>query len=247
MVQTIEMPESALEQSPAPEPLRRPYDLEGDFSYHPVPVLAAAGLVVSLISSIAIFVWLALPLCLVGFLLSTLGLWMIRRSKGAYGGTKVAISGMVFAMLFFVGGIAFQIYAFQTEVPEGYQRKSFVADIADKLPLPKGLSFEIHPDVAALDGQRVFIKGYIYQTERVHNLQEFLFVKDNQSCCFGANPAITDRIGVVMKDGEGIDYVAGKVAVAGTFRINKNFTGAAGMEPLYILDADIFTSRVSDF
>ena len=247
MVHTMEMPESSLDKVPSPSNPRQNLDLENEFSYRPVPVLAAAGLVVSLISSIAVVVWLALPICLVGFLLSAIGLWIIRRSLGGYGGIGVAVSGMALSTLFFVGGIAFQVFAFQTEVPEGYQRKNFVSDIAQKPLVPTGLSADIHPDVKALDGQQIFLKGYIYQTERVQNLTSFLFVKDNQDCCFGANPAITDRIGVIMKEGQGIDYVAGKVAVAGTFRINPDFSNGSNLEPLYIIDADIFTSRVSDF
>ncbi len=218
-----------------------------EFSYRPVPVVAALGLILALISSAALFLWLVLPLCLLALLVSAVGFWVIRRSLGSYGGTGVALSGMFLATVFFVGGIAFQVYAYQTEVPQGYKRISFVKDISEK-----GMNFENGfvsppPDVAAFDGQKVFLKGYIYQTGELYGLQSFLFVKDNQSCCFGANPQLWDRLGVVMGEGKTITYHAGKVAIAGTFRINPKFDPSGNLEPIYIIEGDHFTTRISDF
>lgn len=218
-----------------------------EFSYKPVPVIAVMGLVLALLSFIGIFVWLAMPLCLVAFVVSALSLWVIRRSDGAFSGTMVAVSGIVLSLLFFASGIGLQVYMYQTEVPEGYQRVSFVRDISDKKVVVENGMMSPPKEVAELEGKSVFLKGYIYQTKETENLQSFLFVKDNASCCFGANPEIWDRLGVVMKDGKGIRYHAGKVAVAGTFRINPDFDPNGQLEPLYIIDADRFTTRVSDF
>lgn len=218
-----------------------------EFSYRPVPVVAVMGLVLSLLSFIGIFIWLAMPLCLVAFVVSLLGLWVIRRSEGAFGGTMVAVSGIVLSLLFFASGIGLQVYMYQTEVPEGYERVSFVRDISDKKVVVENGMMSPPAEVAELEGKSVFLKGYIYQTKETENLQSFLFVKDNASCCFGANPEIWDRLGVVMKDGKGIRYHAGKVAVAGTFRVNPDFDPNGQLEPLYIIEADRFTTRVSDF
>lgn len=218
-----------------------------DFNYHPVPVLAVVGLVLAVISSTALFVWLLLPLCLLALLLSGLGMWMIRRSDGSYGGTGVALSGMFLSLVFFMGGIAFQVYAYQTEVPAGYERISFVRDISDKRINTVDGKLTPPPDVAAFDGKKIFLKGYIYQTKQTQGLHSFLFVKDNASCCFGANPEVWDRLGVVMDGDKTINYHAGKVAVAGTFRVNPKFDPNGELEPLYIVTADQFTTRVSDF
>jgi hypothetical protein len=218
-----------------------------DFSYRPVPVLAALGLTLALISAAAVFVWLALPLCLVALIVSGLGYWTISRSRGAYGGKWVAASGMFLATVFFAGGIGFQIYAYQNEVPSGYQRVSFVNDISNKGMLMENGVVSPPPEVAALDGKKVFLKGYIYQTGQLKGLHSFLFVKDNQSCCFGANPQLWDRLGVVMQNGKSIDYHAGKVAVAGTFRLNPDFDPEANLQPIYVIEGDYFTTRISDF
>jgi hypothetical protein len=218
-----------------------------EFSYRPVPVVAVIGLVLALLSSLGIFVWLVMPLCLVAFVISALSLWVIRRSDGAYGGTMVASSGVILSLLFLASGIGLQVYMYQTEVPEGYQRVSFVRDISDKKVVVEDGQMRPPAEVAELEGKNVFLKGYIYQTKQTENLNSFLFVKDNASCCFGANPEIWDRLGVVMKDGKTINYHAGKVAVAGTFRINPDFDPNGQLEPLYIIEADQFTTRVSDF
>lgn len=218
-----------------------------DFGYHPVPVLAVVGLVLAVLSAAAVFIWLVLPLCLLAFLLSGLGLWMIQRSKGTYGGRGVAIAGLFLSLTFFLGGIGFQVYAYQTEVPEGYERVSFTKDISDKRMRMEDGKISPPPDVAAYDGKKVFLKGYIYQTKQTTGLHSFLFVKDNASCCFGANPELWDRLGVVMEGDKTINYHAGKVAVAGTFRINPKFDPNGELEPIYIITADKFTTRVSDF
>lgn len=229
-------------------PIREGHQLfhENEFSYRPVPVIAVVGLVMALLSSIALFVWLAIPLCLVGLVLSTLALFVIRRNRSIYSGTMVAVSGMLLSAIFMAGGVGYQVYTYQTEVPEGFQRVDFVKEISDKGFVVENGQTTIHPDVLELEGKEIFLKGYIYQTGRLEGLGSFLLVKDNQSCCFGADPAITDRVGVVMQQGKEISYKAGKVAVAGKFRLNKNFTNE-DKEPLYIVDGEFFTSRVSDF
>lgn len=240
--------QTTVQQSPVtPAPRRASaYEEEYTFSYRPVPVIAVVGLVLALLSSVATFIWLALPLCVVGLVVSTLAFCVIRRNKDVFSGTLVALSGMFLSAAFLTGGISYQVYTYKTEVPDGYERKSFVKDISDKGFIVENGMSTIHPDVYALEGQEIFLKGFIYQTGKLKGLQSFLLVKDNQSCCFGGNPAITDRIGVVMPEGAAIDFKAGRVGVGGTFRINPHFANQ-DKEPLYMLDGVYFTSRVSDF
>lgn len=247
-MQTLEKVEDQLvneTEIPVSQPSRS-YHEEETFSYRTVPVLAVVGLVIAFLSSVSLFVWIALPLCLVGLVVSSLALMSIRRNREIYSGTFVALSGILLSIGFLGTGISYQVYTYQTEVPEGYERKRFTQDISDKGFVVENGMQTIHPDVLALDGKKIFLKGYIYQTGKTQGLQSFLLVKDNQSCCFGATPAINDRMGVVMEEGKAIDYKAGLVGLAGTFRINPKFTDA-NLEPLYILDGVYFTSRVSDF
>ncbi|SFI00501.1 hypothetical protein [Planctomicrobium piriforme] len=243
---SVPVPEAVAEVRPVLRSAASEPELN-EFSYRPVPVIAVVGLMLALLSSAAVFIWLVLPLCLVAFVISVLGFWVIRRSRGGYGGTGVAISGMFLAFVFFTGGIGFQVYAYQTEVPPGYQRVSFSQDISDKGMRYEDGKVSAPPEVAELDGKKVFLKGYIYQTGQLENLGAFLFVKDNADCCFGGKPKLWDRLGVVMQEGKTINYRAGKVAVAGTFRLNPKFQGDNELEPIYIIEGDHFSGRVSDF
>lgn len=249
MVQALEravdVDENVAPAEPEVTPVSRYYEQE-TFTYRTVPVIAVVGLVIALLSAVAIFVWIALPLCLVGLIVSTLALFVIRRNPEIHSGTFVALAGMILSASFLAGGIAYQIHTYNTEVPEGYERISFVQDISDKGFVTENGMTSIHPDVYELDGKQIFLKGFIYQTGKLKDLKSFLLVKDNQSCCFGANPAVTDRLGVVMQEDKLIDYKAGRVGIAGTFRLNPNFANS-DLEPLYMLDGVFFTSRVSDF
>lgn len=234
---------------PAPSPsqqLPSEFSEYNEFSYRPVPVVAVVGFVLALLSSVALFVWLALPLCVIGFVVSTLAFIVIRRNKSVYSGSFFALSGMVMSLGFLAGGIGYQVYIFKNEVPPGFEKINFVQDIADKGFVTKNGQTEIHPDILALDGKKIFLKSYIYQTGKLKGLESFLVVKDNQSCCFGADPALEDRVGVIMEPGKSIDYKAGKIGIAGTFRLNEKFTNGE-REPLFLIDGEFFTSRVSDF
>jgi len=232
---------------PASTPLRQYSTEYNEFSYRPVPVIAVVGVVLALLSSVAIFFWLALPLCAIAFVVSTLAFFVIRRNKTVYSGTLIALGGMLMSLGFLAGGIAYQVHLFQNEVPEGYEKINFIQDISDKGFITKNGREYVHPDILALDGKKIFLKSYIYQTGKLKGLESFLVVKDNQSCCFGADPAIEDRVGVIMQKGKSIDYKSGKIGIAGTFHLNKNFTNNGEREPLFMIDGEYFTSRVSDF
>ncbi len=247
MVQTLEKENGTGPiVEPAPISSQQVSSEYNEFSYRPVPVVAVVGLALAMLSSIAIFFWLALPLCLVGFLVSVMAFIVIRRNKSVYSGTFVALGGMLMSLAFLAGGITYQVYIFKTEVPEGFQKINFVQDISDKGFVTENGQTTIHPDILALNGKKVFLKGYIYQTGSLRDLESFLLVKDNQSCCFGADPALEDRLGVIMNEGKMIDYKSGKVAIAGIFRLNENFQNGE-REPVFMINGEFFTTRVSDF
>ncbi len=82
--------------------------------------------------------------------------------------------------------------------------------------------------VAALDGERVEIVGYMIPEEwQRREVTEFMLVRDLLACCFGGAPQPDEWIHVSMKKGSGSPYfpfVA--VSVTGTLRIEGIDDGA---------------------
>ncbi len=242
------MPQVLDEKSvhPTVKPTRHSdYDDRSEFNYRPVPLLVVSGIVLALLSSMAIVVWIALPIALIACLLSLVGLITIARSEGAYSGIWVAAAGVALPIIFAGTGIAYQTHLYANEVPEGYQRISFYKDISEKgFVVDRGAKMP-HPDVMALDGQQIFLKGYIYPTNKMTGLTRFLLLKDNQQCCFGGKPALEDRIEVQLK-GFTFDHTYDKVSISGTFHLKPQF-GGGELEGLYVLEADSCTLSASDF
>jgi hypothetical protein len=90
----------------------------------------------------------------------------------------------------------------------------------------------ITPQIEALAGQRIRIRGYIYPTPQKRGIRQFVLVRDNQECCFGQGAALYDCILVEMAEGKSAEYTIRPVAVEGTFEI-REFAGPDG-RPLAI-------------
>ncbi len=208
-----------------------------EFNYRPVPVLAPVSFCLGILSALGFMGLLATPLGLVGIVVSTVTIFRLRHFRGEYGGMWLAVSGLVMSLTFFSWSAGSWIYGYQTEVPEGFRRLNFASDISKKgLVLKKGSRDIFPPDVKALDGQKVFLKGYIYPTKQMTGLKSFLLVKDNAQCCFGGNPALTDMIMVDMEPGKSIDFKQGAlVSVGGVFHC-RPASGPAGLSPIYTMD-----------
>ncbi len=225
---------------------REPTAVNDEFNYRPVSSLAVCALVLGLLSLVGIFLWIMLPVGLLAIVLGAIAIVSIRRWKGEYTGTGVAIAGIFFGLTTLVAGTIVQINAFQHEVPEGFTRISFVKDISAKNFVTNHRGTKLHPDVEALVGQKVFFKGFVYPTDQHMGLTSFLLLKDSKECCFGGKPPLQDKVGCIMQGGQTTNFYSGRTSVAGTFRINPKFDGGE-LEALYILECEIVTPSKSDF
>src|SRR6476646_733458 len=109
----------------------------------------------------------------------------IRREPERYSGQGMARIGLALSLVLRIGGVGYGGYVYATEVPDGYARISFAEMKPDELQERGGAI--VPPDIAALEGQKIFIKGYIRQDTitTMRNIGEFSLVRDNQQCCFG--------------------------------------------------------------
>jgi hypothetical protein len=253
------MSETLVSQSPEPAQValsndalpREPYEATelgttNTFDYRPVPVAAPVALFLGFCSFLGFFTIVGLGIALFGTLLGAICFYRIRQSKGELGGAWIAATGCLFSLVFLAGGVAWHSFNFATEVPEGFERINFRRDISLKgFPITKGQQ-TIHPDVAALEGKQVFLKGYMYPERTTDNLTSFLLVKDNEVCCFGGQPSLNDMIMIQMKDGLKVKHHSGLVAVGGVFHAAKT-PSPAGYDAVYTLDATHFESARTSF
>ena len=216
--------------------------LSNEFDYRPVPPLAAITAVLGVISLLTTLITeFALPFALFGVVLGILAGRQISRSNGEYSGTWLVRIGLFVCVLCLFGGSAFHAYVYATEVPEGYVRVSFVTDIARKDFVVRDGRQDYHPDVKALDGKPVFLKGYMYPDGRSDGLRQFILCKDSGDCCFGGKRALTDMIFINIPDGvPAASYYDGLVSVAGNFLIAPDLRRAGELKPAYRIDASHF-------
>jgi hypothetical protein len=87
-------------------------------------------------------------------------------------------------------------------------------------PVPLNAEEYLPPWLKALNGEKVALKGWMFPPLMTEGLPAFLFVRDNQICCFGREAKVYDKVRVTLKEGTTTDYIFGRpFDVIGTFRI----------------------------
>ncbi|WP_218932308.1 DUF3299 domain-containing protein [Adhaeretor mobilis] len=95
------------------------------------------------------------------------------------------------------------------------------------------------PEIEALFGGRIRIRGYMLPTPRSEGLTEFVLMRDNLECCFGPGAALFDCILVTMKDGKTAKFSTRPIAVEGTFRFQEFMDPVNGSHlAIYALDGE---------
>jgi hypothetical protein len=113
---------------------------------------------------------------------------------------------------------------FSREGKERALRVSFddidLLKILNMEPVPLNAE-EYLPDwLKGLNGQKVRLRGWMFPPLMTEGLPAFLFVRDNQICCFGREAKVYDKVRVTMKEGTTTDYIFGRpFDVVGTFHI----------------------------
>lgn len=231
------------------EVLSRPSDPGADeFEYRPLSMAAIASLVFGLVSSLTIVAaqtspaqcLMMCPIPLVGIFLGVTSLSRIRQMPNQLSGKGLAVAGLTLSLVGLIAGVGYASIIYATEVPEGYHRTSFEEMRPDEVER-RGNNL-IPRDIQQLDGKKVFIKGYMRadSTPRRHNVNKFLLVRDDESCCFGDLSSVQffDQILVTTVGKLTTDYSTGIFRTGGTLRINPENLGLGVGHPVYELEAD---------
>jgi hypothetical protein len=207
---------------------------------------AVAGIILGFLSAVMLGAaansltacFLVAPLPILGIIVSTRSLARIRSMPEDYCGAGLARTGLFLSAFFLVAGLGSGMYVAAVEVPDGYEPISFISMKPGEIEERGG---KVIPDgIRQLEGERVFIKGYMRPQEFKSNLASFLLVRDNQQCCFGplSDVKYFDQMRVELVPPLAADYSSGVFRVGGRLKINPEFVASGGSVPVYTLVAD---------
>jgi hypothetical protein len=183
---------------------------------------------------------LVAPIPIAGIFFALRAMAKIRQHPDQYTGRQVALMGLIFSVVFLVTGVGYGWYVYATEVPDGYTRISFIGMKPDELEERNG--DVVSTDVKSLEGQKVFIKGYIRPDSITvpNGIDRFLLVRDNNQCCFGDLSKIKyyDQIDVKMSGSERVDYSQGVIRIGGVLHIEPRNALTGTQNPVFSLLAD---------
>jgi hypothetical protein len=217
------------------KPMVEPVVVDNDYlDYKTLSSAAVASLVLGILSLLAfLHPWFA-AIPLLGLIFGFVAIRGIRANSDEFTGMPVAKAGLLLSLVFGVTGPSYQAYVYATEVPDGATRISY-AQLQPQENVPGQL---IPPEALELNGQQVFIKGYIYPGQQQHGITQFILCRDQGDCCFGGNPKVTDRIEVKLPPELAVSYSQRQFKLAGKFRVEPTQTGDGLGAVYYHLDAD---------
>ena len=214
-----------------------PYQQDDEFAYKSMSRAAVLSFAFGLFGLLA---WISplllfLPAC--GVVFGIVAFRNLKKFPNELIGSGIARIGMILSVCLLVASPIRHIYIYNTEVPEGYERIQFAwlksATGAPDFPTPEAI---------ALNGQKVFLKGYIHPTSVASNAAKtFVLVPDISTCCFGGQPPLTHMIEVKLVN----DTYAGKslrcFSLAGILEVHPYLKPVEGLEGVfYQLEAEHF-------
>lgn len=91
-------------------------------------------------------------------------------------------------------------------------------------PFERGM---LTQNIERLDQLKIRIRGFIRPSFKQSGLVKFVFVRDNQECCFGPGAALYDCILVELAKGTSTDFSVRPVTISGVFFV-KEYLGPDG-------------------
>jgi hypothetical protein len=208
-----------------------------DFVYKSLSRAAMLSLIFGLFSLLAWISPMLLFLPVIGLTFGFAGLSNLKRYPNELIGTPIAWIGLAMSVVILIASPAKHIYVYYTEVPEGFERVQFAAL---KSPTPE-FDFPT-PEARALNGKKIFLKGYVHPTSvSSSSSKTFVLVPDFGTCCFGTQPPLTHMIQVrLVNDGYAYKDLR-QHSLAGIFEVHDYKRPVEGLDGVYYeLEAEHF-------
>jgi len=220
--------ESDREYDPPTKPSYDP-DREIDIAYRDLNRAAVVSVIFGVVSIAALMFASLLVIPVAGMIVAAAALWQLSRPENEELGWPAAVAGMSLSGVMFVGGVSLAVYEYISELPPDCERISFF----DLQPDPDHPELPIPPSALDLNGQKIFIKGYVYPGSQRTGIKKFILVPDMGTCCFGGQPKLTDMIEVTLKDPLRVNYSYYQRKLAGTLKVDKRLKPIDGLQGVY--------------
>jgi hypothetical protein len=197
--------------------------------YRSISKAAIFSLLLGLLGLLAMVWQLLLLLPLVGLLLGLIAFRALKKFPLELTGRPIAWAGVLLNALLLVAAPARHAYVYATEVPEGYQRISF-----SSLKSPLGAADVPPQDAFKLDGQKIFLKGYVHPTSvSTATAKNFVLVPDWATCCFGGQPPLTHMVEVTLVGDLAVRASTRQIKLAGTLQVAQDLKPISGLQGVY--------------
>jgi len=184
--------------------------------YRAVAPAAVLSVVCGAVSIVVFFHWLAVVVPICGLVFGWRALKQVERSVQETTGAGLALGGMALsASMGLLGGVLY-LWTGRYEVPIGYK----VITFDELLPDPNN-PLEVPPALNKLEGERVFVRGFMFPGRQVANLKEFILVPSLGHCNFCSKRLrSTEMIQVVMGGDLRAQYTSKMTRVGGRLKID---------------------------
>lgn len=175
---------------------------------------AIAALVLGILSLLSFVDMALIILSIFPFMLGIYSWLNIRRYPKEFKGAWIAVAAIALGPVASGGALAVDAIRLQAEIPEGYRYSSW----SDLQPGEDSAAI-IPPLAQELNGQKVYVRGYVYPSKKRNGLKKFVLVRDRGTCCFGGQPKLTDMIVVDLKNEQSINYSLWLRGIGGTWNL----------------------------
>lgn len=205
------------------------YATDGELTTHSKAALLAPILgVLALLSGMLVHYAVGYLLAVGAIVLGLQGWYVVRKYPREFRGLVTAMVGLIISGLALIASASAQV-TYIYECPPDAERISFVELNPENKNAPA-----IPPKSAvALDGKKVFIKGYVYPDGQSDNIKQFVLIPDMGTCCFGGDPRPTDMVLVTLRDPHRISYNWNKRKLTGILKVDADLRPAKGVKGVF--------------
>lgn len=197
---------------------------------------AVASMILGVLSVVALLpdIWVLKVVPILGVVAGSSALARIRRRPDEFTGRKLALAGTATSLVMLLVGTGWSAYELATEVPEGYQVIDYSL-LKHPDPRLEGLPA---PAAQALEGKKVFLRGYMFPSDHDRGIAAFVLCRDNGDCCFGGQPPPSDMVYIKLVNPLQTSFTTKLRRIAGTFHVAGSHSADVKKDVLYQLDAD---------